>query len=51
MLNTAPGVLVYRGSTRAPIEQEVAQALEEGLSVIRVKLAPEAGPLVTAFVR
>lgn len=43
-------VLVYRGSTREPIETAVAQAVGQGASVIRVLLRPEpAGQLVTLF--
>jgi hypothetical protein len=43
-------ILVYRGQNRAPVEDAVAQAVADGLSVIHVLLRPEAsGQLVTLF--
>ncbi len=45
-------VLVYRGSTREPIEAAVTQAISQGDSVIRILLRPEAtGQFVTLFAR
>jgi hypothetical protein len=43
-------IMVYRGSSRAPVETAVAQAVAQGQSVVRVLLRPEtAGQLVTLF--
>jgi len=45
-----PEIEVFRGDTREPIEQLVGGAVDAGLNVIRVVLAPEdSGMLVTAF--
>jgi hypothetical protein len=46
-----PDVYVYRGGSRAPVEQAVADAVAAGKSVVRVQLAAERSgePLVTLF--
>jgi hypothetical protein len=45
-------VLVYRGTTRAPVDAAVKQAIAQGDSVIRILLKPEAaGQLVTLFAK
>jgi hypothetical protein len=50
LASAKPDVLVYRGSSRAPVEQAVDAALAAGQSVVRVTLAPErSGQLVTLF--
>jgi len=47
-----PDTVFYRGSTRAPVEAEVADAVADGQSVVRVLLAPEdTGMLVTGFAK
>lgn len=47
-----PGLLVYRGSDRAPVQQEVLNAATEGEHLVRVLLPRESGnQLVTAFAR
>jgi hypothetical protein len=49
---TAPGVIVYRGSTRQPVLSEVQRALERGDNVIRVLLdGDREGKYVTLFAR
>lgn len=46
------GLLVYRGSTREPIESAVSQAVADGESIVRVLLKPEdSGMYVTGFAR
>ncbi len=50
MSRRSRGMLVYRGSSRQPVLQEVSEALEQGRSVIRLILSPEQdGQLVTLF--
>lgn len=44
------GAFFYRGSSREPIYQRLREAIDSGLPVIRIKLAPESGMLVTGFV-
>jgi hypothetical protein len=47
---TASAIVVYRGSTREPVEKAVAEAVAAGQSVVRVLLQPEtAGQYVTLF--
>jgi len=47
-----PGLLVYRGSTRQPVYDAVAEAVAAGENVLRVVMAPEEDRyLVTAFAR
>ncbi|MBN2082137.1 hypothetical protein JW859_08005 [bacterium] len=47
-----PDAVFYRGSTRGPVEEQVAAAVDAGQSVIRVLLAPEdTGMLVTGFAK
>ncbi len=48
--NAESGALFYRGSSREPIYQRLREAVDSGLPVIRIRLAPESGPLVTGFV-
>ncbi|MCB1219868.1 MAG: hypothetical protein H7A35_09815 [Planctomycetales bacterium] len=49
-LRRSRGMLVYRGSSRQPVLQEVSEALEQGREVIRLILSPEQdGQLVTLF--
>lgn len=46
------GILIYRGSTREPVESAVSQAVADGESIVRVLLNPEdSGMFVTGFAR
>lgn len=45
------GATVFRGSSRVPVEQLVAEAVGRGESVVRVVLKPEeSGQFVTVFI-